>query len=188
MKARPEHLEILTLKHGHFSDPTRVRYRVYQSSSEYIAVIAESALMAIRISGVKDPYKVVRDVPTANASVDKGVVLMEESTERVPMPTIKPDIKAFVNEVAAKVAEDFINVALADLHLKKTPSASVISRRDGMKTLQNVPETAPTLTKAPAPTMETAPLAHEVSAPVETEDTGDKPLSPEEIAKLLGDV
>lgn len=185
MKPRPDHLEVLTLKHGHFTDLNRVRYRVYQSATEYIAVIAESALMAIRISGVKEPTKVVRDVPTLHASVEKGVVHIEESAERVPMPTMKPDIKPFFNEVVPKVAEDFISVTLADLHLKKTPNESVISRRDGMKGLQDVPETAPTLTKAPlAPVVESLPPIQEAGPPA---DTGDKPLSSEEIAKLLGD-
>ncbi len=186
MKPRPEHLEVLTLKQNRFADPDRVRYRVYQSSSEYIAVIAESALMAIRISGVKDPYKVIRDVPTAYSSIEKGLVQMEETSERVPMPTIKPDIKAFVNEIAAKAAEDFITLALADLHLKKAPNEGVISRHDGMKGLHDVPEAAPTLVKAPEPVMP-APLVEEPAPVAAVEETGDRPLSPAEISKLLGD-
>ncbi|MBN8543028.1 MAG: hypothetical protein J0M34_02055 [Alphaproteobacteria bacterium] len=186
MKPRPEHLEVLTLKQNRFADPDRVRYRVYQSSSEYIAVIAESALMAIRISGVKDPFKVVRDVPNAYSSIENGMVQIEETSERVPMPTVKPDIKAFVNEVAAKAAEDFITLALADLHHKKISNEGVISRHDGMKSLRDMPEAAPTLVKAPEP-VKPAPVIEEPAPMAAVEDTGDRPLSPEEISKLLGD-
>jgi len=60
-KAKGE-IQPITVRHAEIIDQDKVRYRVYRSPTEYIAVIAENALMAMKLSGVDQPYKVMRDL------------------------------------------------------------------------------------------------------------------------------
>ncbi|MEJ0010116.1 MAG: hypothetical protein WDN72_06160 [Alphaproteobacteria bacterium] len=52
MSAVPvQELEAITVRRARVADAGKVRYRVYSTPTEFIAVIAESALMAVKVAG-----------------------------------------------------------------------------------------------------------------------------------------
>jgi hypothetical protein len=63
MKSKPTGIESIAIRRAVIADSDKVRYRVYSSPTEFIAVIAESALMAVKVSGISKPHKIVRDLP-----------------------------------------------------------------------------------------------------------------------------
>lgn len=63
-------LKPVALKRKAVANGDKVRYRVYVAPQEFIAVIAENALMAMKLSGVAAPIRIVRDLPLAQSAVD----------------------------------------------------------------------------------------------------------------------
>lgn len=70
MKQKRGDLETLAVSRREVADADKVRYRVYSTPTEFIAVIAESALMAVKVSGVTKPHRIVRDLPTEGISIE----------------------------------------------------------------------------------------------------------------------
>jgi hypothetical protein len=187
---KSHHLEALMVKRAEVTNGHQVRYKVYQSPTEFIAVIAESALLAIRISGVKNPYKIVRDLPTAGASVEKGALTVPESIEKVPLPFTKPEHKPLqaVMDEQEDPANAFLSMTLGDLYNKKAAHLNILSPEAAMK-MFGASEEAPTLT-APAPSTPKpiVPEVVSVAPPEPVSKPANEALSQEEIAKLLGDI
>ena len=87
MKSKPKVIESIALRRATIADTDKVRYRVYSGPTEFIAVIAESALMAVKVSGVRKPHKIVRDMPTEGIAVEaKKMAAMDAGAARVPLP------------------------------------------------------------------------------------------------------
>lgn len=82
-------LKGLAVRHTHIVDRDKVRYRVYRSSTEYIAVIAENALTAMKLSGISTPYKVIRDLIDINTPLNAERMRPHEASERVEFSIAK---------------------------------------------------------------------------------------------------
>lgn len=189
MKARPTHMDTLNVKRAQVANGKQVRYRVYQSPSEYIAVIAESALLAMRISGIANPYKIMRDLPTSGVAVEKGQVSVPESAEKVPLATEKLPYDVIMFKTIEDVAEaPFIETSLMDLYKKKNPLTSVLTREKGMD-LFGLAQNTPTLQPAPAAKVVAPPAEPQpvIAAPDPEPKADTGVLSQDDIAKLLGD-
>lgn len=63
-------ISVLSLRKAELIDADKARYLVYRTPKDFVAVIAESALMAIKVSGVTNPHRVVRDLPTSTVAID----------------------------------------------------------------------------------------------------------------------
>jgi hypothetical protein len=74
-------IQPISVRHTHIIDNDKVRYRVYRSPTEYIAVIAENALMAMKLSGVNEPYKVMRDLHHDGVSIEASKL---RDSEEIP--------------------------------------------------------------------------------------------------------
>lgn len=122
MKSAGQTMESITVRRASLADADKVRYRVYSTPTEFIAVIAESALMAVKVAGIKKPHKIVRDIPTQGAAVEaQRVTRPQGKDERVALPVEKPDtMKKLVAELAPAVAKQsgFTALRLSDLQQK----------------------------------------------------------------------
>ena len=67
-----DELKPVALKRKALAQGDKVRYRVYKNPTEFVAVIAENALMAMKMSGVGNPHRILRDLPLAGNSLDAG--------------------------------------------------------------------------------------------------------------------
>jgi hypothetical protein len=178
---KPKPIQSLSVRHASFSGGDQVRYLVYRNANEHVAVIAESALLAIRISGIQAPHKVVRDVPAAQTALETADLTIEARHFLPKDP--HEDAAALAITAREEIALEalFEPVPLKALHEKKTPSASIIPPETALQWL-DIPEHAATLT-APVPVPEPEVVA-EPALPGPEEEA---PLSPEEVAKLLGE-
>ena len=87
MKSKPTAIEAITLRRAVIADTDKVRYRVYSSPTEFIAVIAESALMAVKVAGIRKPHKIVRDLPTEGVAIEaKKMAAIDTAAARISMP------------------------------------------------------------------------------------------------------
>ncbi len=95
MKKKPQGIEALTIRRAVVADADKVRYRVYSSPTEFIAVIAESALMAVKVSGISKPHKIVRDLPTEGIAIEaKKMAARDINASRVTLNTKQPEAPA----------------------------------------------------------------------------------------------
>jgi hypothetical protein len=95
MKSKPTAIEAITLRRAVIADTDKVRYRVYSTPTEFIAVIAESALMAVKVAGIRKPHKIVRDLPTEGVAIEaKKMAAIDTAAARIAMPIKQMDIPA----------------------------------------------------------------------------------------------
>jgi hypothetical protein len=88
MKSKPKVIQPLTIRRAVVADTDKVRYRVYSTPTKFIAVIAESALMAVKVSGITKPHKIVRDLPTEGIAIGaKKMATQDNQLPRVNIPT-----------------------------------------------------------------------------------------------------
>ena len=88
MKPKQQAIEALTVRRAVVADADKVRYRVYSTPTEFIAVIAESALMAVKVSGIAKPHKIVRDLPTEGIAIEaKKMAVRDAGLARVSIGT-----------------------------------------------------------------------------------------------------
>lgn len=76
----------LDIRRTRIIDVDRVRYRVYRTPNEFVAVIAENALMAMKLSGIIEPYKVVRDLVKSTQTIDNSKLTTDEIAPRHWLP------------------------------------------------------------------------------------------------------
>ncbi len=92
MKPKPQGIEALTIRRAVVADTDKVRYRVYSTPTEFMAVIAESALMAVKVSGISKPHKIVRDLPTEGITIGaQKMAVRDAGLARVSMTTKQPE-------------------------------------------------------------------------------------------------
>ena len=208
-------MESIALKRAAVVDADKVRYRVYRAPDDYVAVIAESALLAMRASGIDTPYRIVRDLPTEGIAIEAKRLQQQHEAPRIVMPTalrekaegLKVEMPAPVTAEAVKSA-DFVPMQVKDFQKKKqAPWARILTSNmvepiEGtagmLKVKKNeapiaVPEPMPVpATVMPPPPAE--PLAEAPPpAPVEAapqpapapEPAQEGPLSEDEVQQLL---
>lgn len=166
-------IEALAVRRTTVVDADKVRYRVYTNPTEFIAVIAESALMALRVSGVNEPYRIVRDLPTEGIAITAERMVAGDSGQRVNLATEKVMREVAVNTMPVaepSPAGQFVPMQLGDLDQKKGRTLRVLSPQEM--------EAMTAQSAAPAPTPAPAPL--------ET-PTAEGELSPEQVRALLGE-
>lgn len=108
MNSKSKDLEQLTIRRASVADTDKVRYRVYSTPKDFIAVIAESALMAVKVSGISKPHKIVRDLPTDGVAIEaKKMATVSDKPERVPLAMKPPEkAKQIVADLAPKADAD----------------------------------------------------------------------------------
>ena len=71
------------VRHTRIVDRDKVRYRVYKNSTEYVAVIAENALMAMKLAAIDTPHKIIRDLIDENTPLTQARLREVEGSEHV---------------------------------------------------------------------------------------------------------
>ena len=89
MKPTPREIETLDVRRAVVADADQIRYRVYSSPIEFVAVIADSALMAVKMAGIKTPYKIMRDFPTDGVAIEAKKMAAVKIPEKFSLPTEK---------------------------------------------------------------------------------------------------
>ena len=123
-------LEPLSIRHTQVAEGKKVRYFVYRNETEFVAVVAESALMALRLSEVKEPFKIVRDLPMAGKEplMPERLIPAAEK-ERVNLPLVAAPEKSSHAEVppAKDRTAGFREMKLADLHAQKSRDVFILT-------------------------------------------------------------
>lgn len=116
-KPRPDSIQALTIKRIPMKDAGVVRYRVYSDPQNYVAVIAENALMAMETAGITEPYKLVRDLIFEDNM--KSEKLDVEKTEQIPLRTekLKPLAKKLKEMPKPRSKTGFVALSLGDLKI-----------------------------------------------------------------------
>lgn len=189
-------MEAITVRRTKVVDADKVRYRVYSNPSEFIAVIAESALMAVKVSGIKEPHRIVRDLPTEGVAVEAAKIARAEAEEKVAfsttMRTSRTMFKTEITPPGNTAAERFIPMKLRDLNAKQKFEGFVIPHEILNQLIEAVRKPAPDPPPAPAKAEPATPAA-DLSSELVAEPAPEPPkaeadvLSPEEVDKLLKD-
>lgn len=134
MRQAPEALESIALRRARVADADKIRYRIYKTPTDFVAVIAESALMAMKAAGVKAPHKIVRDFPTEGVAIEaKRMAEIDENDEKILVnhsqkPAIKPRLVTEVKpRSAAQEVADFKAMTLGDLQRSGRNRARILS-------------------------------------------------------------
>jgi hypothetical protein len=203
-----EEMKSVALKRKAVANGDKVRYRVYRAPDDYVAVIAENALMAMKLTKISNPHRIIRDLPLAGVSVEKELLVTHHMQ---PTVFIRPDMpmveaKPTHFETAAVVDEEFVPLSMQSMHTKNTRGDSLIDAETLLNSLKvpdattpeaaPVPEIAsppafmvepePVMEPIPEPQVEIAPEAVPQAPVATTEDAKDvEVLSEEEVQRLL---
>lgn len=132
-KMNGQGLEALAVRRTALADSDKVRYRVYRSATEYVAVIAESALMAVKVSGVADPQRIVRDLPSEGVAIHAERMEKGDSGARVSL-ALEKVVKETQFSMPAPEAhgphDGFVPLQLRDLDQKRGRSMRILSPQD----------------------------------------------------------
>ncbi len=156
-------MQHLTIKRIPVKNANTVRYRVYTSEDEFVAVIAENALMAMKLTGIAEPHKVVRDLISEEGSVPEAALDIER-TEMLDLSTTpklktkeKPDLRNF----AAANTIGFTPLSMGELRKESDFVESVIASPKLIRVMEEAPP--------PAPEPQAVPQAPVVEAQAEPE-------------------
>lgn len=186
-----EGLEAITVRRANVQDADKIRYRVYSSPTEFIAVIAESALMAVRVSGINAPHKIMRDMPG-----DAGIIeaqRMAPPTETPSMAKIgaapKADTGPLFIEMGDKSEADsllFVPMGLADLQSRGMSRARILPA----EMLQQIIEehTAKQPIAAPEPVPEMVPESGEEPITEDPVPPAPEPTAQEKITQMADEI
>lgn len=184
-------IEAIAVKRATVADADKVRYRVYRTADDFVAVIAESALMAVKVSGITEPYRIVRDLPTEGVSLESERLSKTEKEDRVSL-ALKPKEKTVPVRMADLITTEtesgatFRPMQLRDLQKSATLGRSILPA-DAVEAVAATPKPEPKVEAQPLPTApsseavkpEATPEPAAAVAPVE------EALSPDEVDKLL---
>jgi hypothetical protein len=161
MKPKPQGMEALTIRRAVVADTDKVRYRVYSSPTEFIAVIAESALMAVKVSGIGKPHKIVRDLPTEGIAIEaRKMAAQSASAARV-------SLRAAQSEKSARlVAELAPQDPMAKQATFRPMHLSDLQRGGAVRARILPPEMLTEIIEQHSKATMPAPPAHEPVAPV----------------------
>lgn len=179
-------LKPVALKRKAVAHSDKVRYRVYVDAQEFVAVIAENALMAMKISGVKSPHRIVRDLPLTHATVEEG-----QLTPHHLQPTLllRPEVEASSASAFQPIPIDtdtelrpFLELGLSELHSDKQLMASTIDVSVLLNALPGETLAVAGGSELASPPVEQAPVPE-----VQPEPEVDPALSQEEVEQLLNE-
>ncbi|MBX9726551.1 MAG: hypothetical protein K2X09_04725 [Rickettsiales bacterium] len=170
MKSKPTGIESIALRRAVIADSDKVRYRVYSGPTEFIAVIAESALMAVKVSGVAKPHKIVRDLPTEGIAIEaKKMAAIDPAALRISLPTEKTEgEKQLMTQMGAErnmdqeKIESFKAMNIADLQHKGGPRARILPPEMLSEIIEQ--HTRATMPQATSPELMTVSLPDEPEA------------------------
>lgn len=175
-----DELKPIALKRKAVSDSDKVRYRVYTTPQEFVAVIAENALMALKVSGVVNPYRIVRDLPLAgNAIEPQRLTAHHVQPTAFIRPNKIPDAPAMFEPVSESGKQEhvFEPLGVASLSSRGAKRPLMLDVDMLLKSMGEVPVMpAKAEVESPAPSTESTP-----------EPAQDDALSSEEIDKLLNE-
>ncbi len=168
MKTIKPGLEAISIRRTSIADANKVRYRVYTSANEFTVVVAESALMAVRASGVKVPHKIVREMPGEGGKIEAQKLVKEESAAPVAVNPhnarpAREEMKQLLTELAEKSSEEsilFVPMDLADMRSKGMSRARILPAEMLQEIIEEHVKTHPPEVAAPvaAPVVETPPV------------------------------
>lgn len=172
-------IEALAVKRARFAEGEKVRYRVYRGEEDFIVVIAENALMAVKVSGITEPVRIVRDIPGRGLmESDQLTTADDQKTPFATQPKEAPKPLAVTHEVPATPSRpDFVPMALRELQ-KPMPRRLRILSAEEMAQLMTPPEPPAAL---PTPEIDSEPSREQEAA------SSDGALSPAEVQKLLNE-
>lgn len=157
-------MEAIAVRRAALADADKVRYRVYRDPQDFIAVIAESALMAVKVSGVEAPYRIVRDLPTEGITIKAEKLASQESApvQKVPLALERKDRTIGKAELPTESHKPgFVPMQLRDLEKGQGSRLRILSP-DQMAALmasrpEPAPPPAPMPVSMPEPEMEAMP-------------------------------
>ena len=130
MKPPLREMQPLDVRRAVVADADQVRYRVYSSPIEFVAVIAENALMAVKVSGIKAPYKIMRDFPTDGVAIAAKRMAEIKVPQKVTLPTVKvidkTDMKAELAPNNPSAQERFVPMDLVALQHQHGPRSRIL--------------------------------------------------------------
>ena len=196
-------LKPLALKRKAVAHSDKVRYRVYVTHDEFIAVIAENALMAMKLSGVAVPIRIVRDLPLAQNSVARERLTPHHMQSTV---FLRPDSVSTADTAFQPIhietdseSRPFEALALSGLHSKRQSFASTIDVAVMLKALsaEQIPAEPAVIQRdastsiKPRPPAAIEPVQAEVKPEIFAEAippvVEEKGLTQEEIERLLNE-
>ncbi len=199
-----EGMEALGLKRATFEGNDKVRYRVYREEGDFVAVIAESALMAMKVSGIMNPHRIVRDLPNEHVTIEAQRLSKTADNAPVMMALQQKNpertrLNAEMNETPPTPLNDrFVPMKVKDLDQKNSKPWARVLTPDMVEQAQAKaapPEPKPEPVAPPAPPSQPEPepvqepepeLAPEPAEAPPSEPAGDPDvLSEEEVQKLL---
>ena len=173
-----QEMEPLAIRRAEVVDADKVRYRVYRTPTDFIAVIAESALMAMKVAEVANPYRIVRDLPMSGSMIASDRMQKPDpSTQKnilraVSVKPVEPEIFiATLKEPPPPAEQVFTPMQVRDFQLSGKQKISVMSPALSLNAIAAPP---PPVVEIEAP----APEAPEPKPP------GDV-LSAQEVDQLL---
>lgn len=173
-----DELKPIALKRKAVSDSDKVRYRVYTSPEEFVAVIAENALMALKVSGVATPYRIVRDLPLAGSAIEpQRLTAHHVQPTAFIRPNKVPDAPAMFEPArdGGKQESTFEPLGMASLSSGRAKRPLMLDVDMLLKSMGEVPVMPPKVEQEP------------ISPEPAPEPAKDDALSPEEIEKLLNE-
>lgn len=202
-------IEAITVRRAVIADADKVRYRVYRGPDDFIAVIAESALMAMKVAGVSEPFRIVRDLPSEQVALQADRLAKIEVPQKVAFALQSAPRASEALEMAVPNPIDFIPMQLRDLEQNKKKRTRVLSPEEMAAMMQAlmpepmpqpapkpmvVPTPAPVVEEPPPPVVTAEPALPEpepepvqMAAPEPAAPDGERALTPEEVARLLGE-
>lgn len=190
-------LKPIALKRKAVAQNERVRYRVYVTPDEFVAVIAENALMAMKLSGITAPLRIMRDLPLTQSSIEserltphhmQSTVFLRPEAEQRP-----PNQFEAIHIETDNESRPFEPLPLSGLHKRSGIYASTIDVSVLLNALpgEDIPVEPPVFqrdkplpveTQAAEPPAVAEPAAE--APPIPGDDGG---LSPEEVERLLNE-
>ena len=130
MKPTPLEIETLNVRRAVVADADQVRYRVYSSPIEFVAVIADNALLAVKMSGIKAPYKIMRDFPTDGVAIEAKRMATIKVPEKFSLPTErvvdKTGGKTGLNAAPPTAQESFVPMDVVSLQHKQSQRKRIL--------------------------------------------------------------
>lgn len=209
MKAASKGVEALTVRRAKVADADKVRYRVYRTPTDFIAVIAENALMAVKVSGVSKPHKIVRDFPTEGVAIEaQRMATIEAKPEKVALgggKSLMPGqrIVAQMPKPTEAMQSEFKPMTLGDLQKNAQTRARILppellteiidahNKAISATTAPPLPDPEKTPASEPPPPEPSLSPQEKLMQMAETLPPGDdkaakeSELSPEDVEKLL---
>lgn len=187
MKPKPSGMESITLRRAVLADSDKVRYKVYSSPTEFIAVIAESALMAVKVSGIGKPHKIIRDLPTEGVAIEaKKMAAVDPDLLRITVSMEKSEKKQIlVAELAeqkkqqARTEENFRPMNIADLQHDGKPRARILPPDLLSEIIAQHTKSAMPPSASAEPIMAASTLPEPALSAVHAEPIAQAPLVPE---------